>query len=995
MSQYPDVAEAGIDPLQHYLHHGRREGRQPRHNPAIVLEHWLWRGLAPVMGPRLWRLILARDQAPFVRHHAAWALARWYAQEGNWETVRTLLLEHGGIEVAVPGLHGPLLLAIDVSCRTDSCAQSVPLLERLQAMASQHPDCYLAQANLAGAASRTVSDAEQRVLQSFNALWADAGLCAISKRDVSTPLTLDNLAAALSSPDQTVLYGGFQQPQSSELLNSSSWPAPELAARELQPLVSVIIPAFNAEHYVATALRSLFDQSWRALEIIIIDDASIDKTSQVLLDICQRAPAHRAIRVLRHAHNRGAYAARNTGLEYAKGSLITTQDADDWAHPQRIEQQVRSLLAQPAAVASVCYGVRLTSELHVTNWWVAEHWAEVNLSSLMIRRSALSALGYWDEVRVGADSELFERLRARFGPHAVIETQPHIPLGFSRLSKDSLTQGQSKTHLCTHFVGARKDYQDLFRRWHQRQKTHADLCLMRPPARRAFPVPNALRTGQQRAQIVDPLDAIQVSGWFDPVWYLQNHLDLQSRTLDPLQHFWEQGLDEGRDPSPHFSTSGYLAAYPTVRESGQHPLLHYLRQGRYQGHQPWPVLPGERRQNPDWPTLLFCGHQANRRLFGAERALIDLLAFLAEAPVNLIVALPRTLNQTYLETLRQHTLAVAVLPYGWWQQGRPLCSPTLSNFRALIDHFRVDRVHVNTAVLAEPLQAARDAGIPVWLHLHELPTHDPELCDTLGASPAELGHRVLGHADRVLANSRTTATWLRELRDAKMQPELAQSPPIEVFLNPIDLAPLLALPPPPLETNICRIGMISSNQPKKGLADFERLAERLSEFGPSLQCILIGPQTDALSRVLQRQSLRPHGGNIRSIGYVDDLPTAMRSLDILVNLSQVQESFGRTLVEAMAAARPVVAYDWGALSELVEQDASGYIAPFRNIDTVTRYILNLANDRKHLVAMGLRGRHQIEAHYGRTAQQRALHCILSGNANHVSHPSSTLNPAWL
>ncbi|WP_201217701.1 glycosyltransferase [Halochromatium roseum] len=934
------------------------------------------------MAPRLWRLVLARDQMPFVRHHAAWALARWYALEGNWETVRTLLLEHGGIEVAVPGLHGPLLLAIDAACRTDSCAQAGPLLERLQAMASQHPDRYLAQANLAGAISRTLPDAEQRVLKSFNELWSGAGLCSIRKREAYAPLTLDNLAASLKSPDQTPLSGGLQQRQSAEELNSNVWPDSPQTAHDLQPLVSVIVPAFNAEETVATTLRSLFEQSWRALEIIIVDDASTDATAQVLLAVCECAPAHQVIRVLRHANNRGAYAARNTGLEYAGGSLITTQDADDWAHPQRIEQQVRSLLAQPAVVASVCYGVRLTSELHVSNWSVTEHWTEVNLSSLMVRRSALSALGYWDEVRVGADSELYERLRVRFGPRALIETQVQIPLGFSRLSKDSLTQGRGETHLCSHFVGARKDYQDLFRRWHQRQKTHANLHLMRPPARRAFPIPNALRTGQQQAQIVDPLDAIQVSGWFDPIWYPQNHLDLQGRTLDPLEHFWEQGLAEGRDPSPHFSTSGYLTAYPAVRKSGQHPLLHYLRLGRHKGYQRWPVFPGERRKNSDWPTLLFCGHQANRRVFGAERALADLLASLVDCPVNLVVVLPRTLNQSYLETLRRYAIAVAVFPYGWWQQGRPLCSPTLRNFRALIDYFQVDRVHVNTVVLAEPLQAARDAGIPVWLHLHELPTHDTELCDTLGATPVQLGNRVLDMVDRVLANSRATATWLCELRDAQMPPELAHSPPIEVFRNPIDLAPFLALPLPPLETDICRIGMISSNQPKKGLADFERLAERLGDFDPSLQCILIGPPTDALSRVLQRQSLQPNGGNIHSIGYVDDLANALRSLDILVNLSQVQESFGRTLIEAMAAARPVVVYDWGALSEHVDHGINGYLAPYRDVDAVAHCIMKLADDRAQLIAMGMRGRAQVELSYGRAAQQRALRCLLSPDNQH-------------
>ncbi len=136
-----------------------------------------------------------------------------------------------------------------------------------------------------------------------------------------------------------------------------------------------------------------------------------------------------------------------------------------------------------------------------------------------------------------------------------------------------------------------------------------------------------------------------------------------------------------------FDAEWYLSEYPDVAKAGIDPLVHYLDYGRREGRQP--------RHNP----AIVLEHWLWRGL----AALI------------------------YLEHLRRHTLAVAVVPYGWWQQGRPMYAPTLRALRALIDHFCIDRVHVNTAVLAEPLQAARDASVPVWMHLRELPTHDPEL----------------------------------------------------------------------------------------------------------------------------------------------------------------------------------------------------------------------------------------------------------------------------
>ncbi|WPL18686.1 Putative glycosyltransferase EpsE [Thiorhodovibrio winogradskyi] len=956
LSEYPDVARAAINPLVHYLRHGQHEGRQPRRNPAILLEHLLWRGLAPVMVPRLWKVARAADEDALVRQHAAWALARWMALQADWQTVERLLLEFGGERIAVHGFHGPLLLAIDAACRLRHQSKALALLTKLRRFATDHSDAALAQANVAAASATSDLDAEKPVLACFNALWAKYNLSPIQKRDLSRTLSLDNLAGTDS------------------LL-------PAIEKTDSHPLVSVILPVFNAEKTIATAVFGLYQQTWPRLEIIIVDDASTDTTLRQIQRLCQYAPPHQEITVLRHARNQGAYSARNTGLERARGNLITTHDADDWSHPQKIARQVAALEEAPGVVACVSSWVRTTATLHVSNWWVAEHWSEISLSSLMIRRDALSELGYWDEVKVGADSELYERIRVRYGSDAIIEVLPGVPLAFARLQDKSLTQSPGPTHLATQYVGARKDYQDLYRRWHERARRDTRFYMPRHPDSRLFPAPLALLTEQMRVQCSDPLDRIQVSGWFDPIWYLHTHIDLQSRIIDPLEHYWTQGLAEARDPGPHFSTSGYLVAYPEVHQSGRHPLLHFLQQGRQSGHQPWPILPGRRSKREDWPTLLFCAHQANLRLFGAELALLDLLELLAEHKVNLLVSLPSAANRGLLSRLLSCCVAVAVFPYGWWQSGRPTSLPTVRHFRALIEHFRVDRVHVNTSVLEEPLIAAREAGVPVWLHLHELPDKDEELCATLAATPSQIASHILERSDRVLANSNTTAAWLRGQANHQFdhapseQPTRAQVP-IEVFLNPVDLDPLFALPPPPQLADHCRIGMISSNLPKKGLTDFERLAKRLRLLDPSVECHLIGPQTDALASVLQRQSWRTGEPAIKTQGYTEDLAKAFKPLDILVNLSQFQESFGRTILEAMAAARAVVAYDWGALPDLVEHGVTGYLTTYRDVDAVAHYVVALAGQRRRLISMGLAGRARAMSGYGRTAQQQALQGLL-------------------
>ncbi|NNJ70303.1 MAG: glycosyltransferase, partial [Kiritimatiellales bacterium] len=99
--------------------------------------------------------------------------------------------------------------------------------------------------------------------------------------------------------------------------------------------VSVVMPVYNAESTVLTALESLRSQSYQPLEIIVVNDGSTDGTMDLL---------HRQndIMLLDHSH-RGIAAALNEGLAAASGDYIARMDADDWSAPNRIEEQVAFL----------------------------------------------------------------------------------------------------------------------------------------------------------------------------------------------------------------------------------------------------------------------------------------------------------------------------------------------------------------------------------------------------------------------------------------------------------------------------------------------------------------------------------------------------------------------------------------------------------------------------------------------------------------------------
>jgi glycosyltransferase involved in cell wall biosynthesis len=108
------------------------------------------------------------------------------------------------------------------------------------------------------------------------------------------------------------------------------------------PLVSVVIPAYNAESFIDDALRSVLGQTYANLEIIVVDDASTDRTSARIAAYAPR------VHCIRDAHSLGsASAPRNTGIGHCTGEYITFLDADDILLPDRIEKQVEFLSSHP------------------------------------------------------------------------------------------------------------------------------------------------------------------------------------------------------------------------------------------------------------------------------------------------------------------------------------------------------------------------------------------------------------------------------------------------------------------------------------------------------------------------------------------------------------------------------------------------------------------------------------------------------------------------
>lgn len=121
-----------------------------------------------------------------------------------------------------------------------------------------------------------------------------------------------------------------------------------------QPQVSVVIPCYNAAAYVADAICSALEQTYKPIEVVVVDDGSTDGSGEVLQSFGEAIRAETG-------PNRGGCAARNRGLELAGGPLVQFLDADDLLHPTKLERQVARLLESGADVV-FCNGERVSIE---------------------------------------------------------------------------------------------------------------------------------------------------------------------------------------------------------------------------------------------------------------------------------------------------------------------------------------------------------------------------------------------------------------------------------------------------------------------------------------------------------------------------------------------------------------------------------------------------------------------------------------------------------
>jgi len=271
---------------------------------------------------------------------------------------------------------------------------------------------------------------------------------------------------------------------------------------------------------------------------------------------------------------------------------------------------------------------------------------------------------------------------------------------------------------------------------------------------------------------------------------------------------------------------------------------------------------------------------------------------------------------------------------------------------ALARSVEADLIHTNMEVLLEGVFASTLLRKPHVLHYRGNTLDRPKIVfDALVATWTR-------GADRVYCISGATAEVFRRRghRDK-----------VEVLYNPIDLAAFgPASPSPEVRATLGGrpgqplVGTVGRIHPRKDLETFVRAAAAVARAVPETRFAIIGSAEaevelayqERLSRLVTELGLADH---LTFAGARRDIPAVMRSLDLFV-LTSRHEGFGRVVAEAMAAARPVVVTDEGALPELVADGPAGLCAAPGEADAFAQQILRLLRNPPDAAAFGTRAR---------------------------------------
>lgn len=919
--RYTDVRYSSLQPFIHFVYHGRQEGRLACDCRLDRYFELLKLGKPELMLQKI-KLVASVSENAETLHKALGMLTLWYLVRNEIElsSVYADRLFQSVIDKKVRLQPSTLSVLTDIALKQNNAEQATVLLSLFDEWWEGSSERFLLKANFG---LMFDVDKERSWLKQMNFLANSFGCSSFELKNnfglsslSNTPLKRDNHELSIES----------------------------LA------LVSIIVPVFNAENTIGMVLDSINRQTYKNIEVVLVDDSSTDNTRWVIQNWVTNRKLRFRMRIINNSCNRGAYYSRNVGMSAASGAYLTVNDSDDWAHCEKIERQVKFFGNAPYA-ATVSSGCRVTDSLMFKRRGFEKSLVQRNVSSLMIRKELLSTIGYWDEVKANADTEYYYRIISVSGDKSIGHVLEHFPLSLQLVREGSLTASKD-IGLDTMFHGPRKWYIDSAFDWHQRCKPN--LFIDKGLKNRKFFVPDLLKTDDEQLNPEQNSEQWMQSDFWDPAWYVQRYHDVQEGGIEAFEHYLSIGRGENRDTSPLFSASSY-ALLNDINPGDS--LFHFLKfkslsdsvfYGQFKG----------RLKMLENKNVLLVGHQAGEEIFGAERSLVDLAKMVSNLGFNVTILLPEIKNKDYLEMLLSVSCEVLVVPFTWWFYGKVANLETVSLMKRIFEEKSISLVHVNTIVVDEALIAAKELNIPSVVHIREDLSTDPNLCEVLMSSPkASIEHLSDCNAS-LLCNSRYCLEQTKKFLHSDFYKDVDY---IYNLIEPNDDAEVSCN-----DTDKLRIGILSSNIEKKGLEDFAYIA---SSFKGDTRYLfkVFGPKTALLESLMRKNDI-----NFEYAGYVVEPAIALKSLDIVLSLSQFSETFGRTVAEAQFFQNVAIAYRTGAISELILNGETGFLVKPKDFESIKNTIRLLREKPDVRQRIGVNAKHFARTSFSRQVLQDRL-----------------------
>jgi len=370
-------------------------------------------------------------------------------------------------------------------------------------------------------------------------------------------------------------------------------------------------------------------------------------------------------------------------------------------------------------------------------------------------------------------------------------------------------------------------------------------------------------------------------------------------------------------------------------------------------------------------------------LGGAELSLDGLVTAMPQERCHYTVALPGP--GSLVDRLREKGIEVDLVPiesWRWWVKtpertlkfwlSIPLQLMSLARWLKYLRARKPDIVHFNINRLVEPVIAARILGIPSVMHYRDIPSRISYRF-VLGIK----GFYWLMHmVDCWIANS--CATRYDILPFARI--------PIETIPNAIDLNHFDKMALNGTSDNrdrLLSLAMVAGLVPWKNHPDYIKLAKLICDKRENVRFLIAGVgKPDYTAKLKQIADDLLVNGRVEFLGFVENVPAFLQKVAMLIHTTD-REPFGRVFVEAMAARRPVVAFDSGGASEIVVDGETGILVPPGDLDAMAQAVCQLLDDPATRQRIGEAGRMRVEKFYTIEKHFRAVDALytnlLSGN----------------